>query len=58
MWGGKMDIDESQKKCFSSQKQHRDWCREYEVMSVMYLVQPKCSDNCLYSKKCKETWER
>jgi hypothetical protein len=58
MWGGRMDNNEAQKKCFSSQKQHRDWCREYEAISIMYLAQPKCREFCPYTKKCKEIWER
>ena len=50
-------IKQNQTKCFKSQKQHRDWCREYEVMSIMYLAQPRCRENCTHSDKCKELWK-
>jgi hypothetical protein len=50
-------IKENQKKCFSYQRQHRNWCREYEVISIMYLAYPKCRLDCDYSEKCKKIWE-
>jgi len=50
-------IEENQKNCFKGQKQHRDWCREYEAMSIMYLAEPRCRSNCPYTDKCRELWK-